>query len=141
MLKEKGIQMDLQKLERIVGSIKERCEFVKDLWDQGHFFFQAPDAYDEKTVRTKWKPDTSEKLQALTSLFETVGDWNAASIKEAFSEFMTQKEWGFGAVMVPVRLALVGSPSGPDLFEIFELIGKEETIGRIKKACETIVVN
>ena len=141
ILKEKGIDMDSEKLERIVGSIKERCEFVKDLWEQGHFFFQAPESYDEKTVRTKWKPDTAEKLQALSAFFETVGDWNAASIKDAFSEFMTAKEWGFGAVMVPVRLALVGSSSGPDLFEIFELIGKEETIGRIKKACMTIVVN
>ncbi|HEY3369874.1 MAG TPA: glutamate--tRNA ligase family protein, partial [Prolixibacteraceae bacterium] len=141
ILKEKGIDPDSQRLEKIVASIKDRCEFVKDLWEQGHYFFQAPETYDEKTVRTKWKPDTAEKLQAIAALFETLGDWNAIAIKEAFSEFMTAKEWGFGAVMVPVRLALVGSPSGPDLFEIFELIGQQETIGRIKKACETINLN
>jgi len=89
-------------------------------------------------VRTKWKPDTSEKLLAIAGLFETLNDWKYEPIKEAFSAFMTANEWGFGAVMVPIRLALVGSSSGPDLFEIFELIGKEETIGRIRKACEKI---
>jgi len=140
-LEEKGIVFDLLKLEKVVGLIKERCEFVKDIWEQGHFFFQAPEAYDEKTARTKWKADTSEKLQAITAFLATVTEWKAAAIKDEFSIFMTQKEWGFGAVMVPIRLALVGSSSGPDLFEIFELLGKEETIDRIKKACEAIVVN
>ena len=137
-MKEKGLDPDLQKLERIVGLIKERCEFVKDIWIQSHFFFQAPESYDEKTVKSKWKADTSEKLQVIAEFFGTLNDWNAESVKESFSAFMTAKEWGFGAVMVPIRLALVGGSSGPDLFEIFELIGKEETIGRIKNACERI---
>jgi len=137
-LKEKGIDPDPQKLERLVGMIKERCEFVKDIWAQAHFFFQAPESYDEKTVKSKWKADTNEKLESISALFETVTDWKAEAIKETFSAFMTAKEWGFGAVMVPIRLALVGGSSGPDLFEICELIGKEETIGRIGKACEKI---
>jgi glutamyl-tRNA synthetase len=137
-LKEKGIDPDTQQLERIVGMIKERCEFVNDIWAQAHFFFQAPDNYDEKTVKSKWKPDTAEKLQAISELFETVTEWKAEAIKEAFSAFMTAKEWGFGAVMVPIRLALVGGSSGPDLFEICELIGKAETTGRIKTAIRKI---
>lgn len=141
MLNEKGIVYDLLKLERVIESIKERCEFVKDIWDQGHFFFQAPESYDEKTVKTKWKADTNEKLQVLSAFLDTLNDWKATAIKDEFSAFMTQKEWGFGAVMVPIRLALVGSSSGPDLFEIFEMLGKEETIERIRKACETIGVN
>jgi glutamyl-tRNA synthetase len=140
ILKEKGIMPELVYLERIISMIQERCEFVKDIWSQSHFFFQAPESYDEKTVKSKWKPDTAEKLQAISKLFETVSEWKAESIKEAFSAFMTAKEWGFGAVMVPVRLALVGSSSGPDLFEICELIGREETIGRISTACIKIQI-
>jgi len=138
ILAEKGITPDQQDLEKIVSSIKERCEFVKDFWEQGHYFFQAPESYDEKTVRTKWKPDTNEKLQAIAEFFATIDDWNYDPIKEKFSEFMTAKEWGFGAVMVPIRLALVGSSSGPDLFVIFELLGKNETIERIKTAIDKI---
>jgi glutamyl-tRNA synthetase len=140
ILNEKGISPDMQKLEQIVGMIQERCEFVQDIWTQAHFFFQAPESYDEKTVKSKWKPDTAEKLASISELFETAAEWKAESIKETFSAFMTAKEWGFGAVMVPIRLALVGGSSGPDLFEICELIGKEETIGRIKRACKTVQI-
>lgn len=138
VLKEKGIDPEPQKLERIVGMIQERCEFVNDIWAQAHFFFQAPESYDEKTIQKKWKPDTNEKLEAISAFFETIGTWTAENIKEQFSAFMTEKEWGFGVVMVPVRLALVGESSGPDLFEICELIGKAETIGRIRTAISKI---
>lgn len=138
VLKEKGIDPEPQKLERIVGMIQERCEFVNDIWAQAHFFFQAPESYDERTIQKKWKPDTNEKLQAISVFFETIGTWTAENIKEQFSAFMTEKEWGFGVVMVPVRLALVGESSGPDLFEICELIGKAETIGRIRTAISKI---
>ncbi len=138
VLNEKGITADLKNVERIVGMIQERCEFVEDIWEQAHFFFQAPDNYDEKTIQKKWKPDTNEKLQAISELFETIQEWKVEPVKETFSAFMAGKEWGFGAVMVPIRLALVGSPSGPDLFEICELIGREETIRRIRTACNKI---
>ena len=135
MLEEKGINPELQQLEKIVGLIQDRCEFVKDFWEHGHYFFQAPESYDEKTIQKKWKPDTNEKLNDIAKLFETISEWKAETIKEIFSGFMTEKEWGFGMVMVPIRLALVGTSSGPDLFEICELIGRDETIARIKSAC------
>jgi glutamyl-tRNA synthetase len=137
-LVSKGIVVANDKLETIVSKIKDRCEFVKDLWSQSHYFFVAPESYDEKTVKSKWKADTGEKLQVVADFLETVADWKAEAIKETFSAFMTAKEWGFGAVMVPIRLALVGASSGPDLFEILELVGKDETIGRIKKAISKI---
>ena len=138
ILNEKGITADPKHLEQIVGMIQDRCEFVKDLWEHGHYFFQAPESYDEKIIQKKWKSDTNEKLQSIAEFFETITEWKAEAIKETFSAFMTEKEWGFGVVMVPIRLALVGSSSGPDLFAIFEMIGKEETIGRIQTAISKI---
>jgi glutamyl-tRNA synthetase len=133
-LEARGIDVPDEKLEVIVGKIKDRCEFVKDMWLQSHYFFVAPESYDEKTVKSKWKADTGEKLLAISAFLETIEEWKAESIKELFSAFMTSKEWGFGAVMVPIRLALVGASTGPDLFEILELVGKPESIGRIRKA-------
>jgi glutamyl-tRNA synthetase len=138
VLKEKGIVVEQAKLETIISKIQDRCEFVKDIWAQGHFFFQAPESYDEKTVKSKWKADTSEKLRVIADFLATIEDWKAENIKEKFSAYMTEKEWGFGAVMVPIRLALVGSSSGPDLFEILALVGKAESIGRIKMAVSKI---
>ncbi|MFV0554332.1 MAG: glutamate--tRNA ligase [Mangrovibacterium sp.] len=123
---------------RVISLVKERCEFVQDLWAQSSYFFQAPTSYDEKTVQKKWKPESAAQLGEIMQVFTSVEDWKAENIKEAFSAFMNEKGWGFGVVMVPIRLALVGSSQGADLFEICEIIGKEKTISRMKKAVEEL---
>lgn len=138
ILAEKGVSSSDPVVLKVIGLIKERCEFMADLWKQGSYFFVAPENYDEKTVKKKWKEDTPEKLNAIIELFESINQWEAAAIKEAFSNFMNEKGWGFGVVMVPIRLALVGTSAGADLFDICELIGKEETIKRIKQAIAKI---
>ena len=137
-LEEKEISIEDVKLLKIVGLVKERCEFVNDIWGQAQYFFEAPTSYDEKTVKKKWKEDTPDKLKAIVELFSSVETWEASAIKESFSAFMNEKEWGFGVVMVPIRLALVGSSQGVDLFDICEFIGKEETLSRINKAIEEL---
>lgn len=138
ILKEKGIEANLETVITVTGLVKERCEFTQDLWEQGHYFFVAPTKYDEKTVKKKWKEDTPEKLQAIIEIFEGVENWDAESIKESFSAFMNEKEWGFGIVMNPLRLCLVGDNIGSDLFIICELLGRVETIGRIKLGISNI---
>ncbi|SHF59263.1 glutamyl-tRNA synthetase [Mariniphaga anaerophila] len=138
VLQEKGISATNEKIVEVVGEIKERCEFASDLWEQGSFFFVAPESYDEKTVKKRWKENTPEQLSAVVSLFEKIEQWDAESMKETFSAFMNEKGWGFGAIMNPLRLCLVGGNMGPDLFKICEILGKAETIQRIKTAIEKI---
>ncbi|WP_372775022.1 glutamate--tRNA ligase [Mangrovibacterium sp.] len=138
MLNDKNVQVEEAKLIRIIGMIKERCEFVSDLWEQGNYFFQAPESYDEKTVSKKWKAETPAMLSEIVELLKGQNNWNAVDVKEEFSNFMNAKGWGFGVILVPIRLALVGSSQGIDLFDIFELIGKEATISRIEKAIASI---
>ena len=137
-LAAKNIAVDDDKLIRITGLIKDRCTFAADLWEHGFYFFTAPGRYDEKTISKKWKDDTSGKLTDIAGFFQTLDPWDAESVKEAFSEFMNARGWGFGMVMVPIRLALVGSSQGIDLFAILELIGKKETIRRIEQAVARI---
>lgn len=137
-LAAKNIVTDDVRLNRIVGLIKDRCTFPSELWEHGFYFFEAPECYDEKTIIKKWKEDTSGKLLAVAEFFKDLEQWDAESVKEAFSVFMNAREWNFGMVMVPIRLALVGSSQGIDLFVIFELIGKEETIRRIERAVARI---
>ncbi len=134
----KGVSASDEKIVRVVAEVKERCEFVSEFWEQSRFFFEAPESYDEKTVKKRWKEDTPEKLMAIAKLFETVENWNAEAIKDPFSAFMSEKEWGFGVVMNPLRLCLVGGNMGPDLFVICEILGKEETVSRIRKAIDLI---
>ena len=138
VLREKEVVATSEKVNKVVAEIKERCEFVSELWEQSSYFFEAPESYDEKTVKKRWKEDTSDKLKEIADLFGTVSEWNAEAIKEAFSSFMNEKEWGFGVIMNPLRLSLVGGNMGPDLFVICELLGKEETVSRINTAIEKI---
>ncbi|QIA06330.1 glutamate--tRNA ligase [Draconibacterium halophilum] len=138
VLAEKGIEASDEKTKAVVAEIKERCEFVADLWDQSSYFFEAPTEYDAKTVKKRWKENTPNQLTEIVNVFETVDNWKADAIKDAFSAFMNEKEWGFGTIMNPLRLALVGGNMGPDLFVICELLGKEESIARIKTAIEKI---
>ncbi len=138
VLIEKGVEATDEKTAAVVAEIKERCQFVSELWEQGYYFFKAPTEYDAKTVKKRWKEDTPEKLREIVTLFSSVNNWNAETLKEAFSVFMNEKEWGFGAIMNPLRLSLVGGNLGPDLFVICQLLGKEETITRINFAIENI---
>ena len=138
VLKEKGMAATNEKITAVVAEIKERCEFVSDLWEQGNYFFVAPTSYDEKTVKKRWREETPEQLTAITALFDTIENWKAEEIKEAFSAFMNDKGWGFGAIMNPLRLSLVGGNMGPDLFKICEILGREETVQRIETAVNNI---
>jgi len=134
----KGVQASDDLLLKVVSLVKERCEFVADLWEQASYFFVAPEDYDAKTVKKKWKEDTPEKLNTIIELFHDIDQWKAESIKDSFSNFMNIRAWSFGVVMVPIRLALVGTSAGVDLFDICEIIGKDETIRRIENAVETL---
>jgi len=138
ILQEKGVMASDVKIVKVVSEIKERCQFVSELWDQSSYFFVTPESYDTKTIEKRWLTETPGQLTEICSAFETVENWEQPLIKETFSSFMNEKGWNFGAVMNPLRLSIVGGNVGPDLFKICEILGKEETIGRIKTAIEKI---
>ena len=121
------------RIDRIAGLIKDRCSFASELIENGKYFFYAPTEYDESVIKKKWKEDTSSKLLDINSFLSKLEEWNSESIKDRFSDFMNEKQWNFGQVMVPIRLALVGSSQGIDLFLIMELLGRQETISRIER--------
>ena len=118
--------------------VKDRCNFVSEIWDQSYFLFQAPTTYDEKIVSKRWKDEVPQIMADLARFLGSVEHWIAPSIKEPFSAYVTTKGWNFGTVMNSLRLCLVGGSFGPDIFEICEILGKAETVSRILKAVETI---
>ncbi len=133
LLSEKNINTPLD-VTTIVGLLKERAVFVNDLWTLGSFFFEAPKDYDAKAIKKAWKEATSNLMQELITLLETISDFSGANVSSIVKAWITGKEIGFGKVMMPLRVALVGSLQGPDVFEIAGVLGKEETIQRIKNA-------
>ena len=133
ILYEKAIAVDYTTLVKIVGLIKERAHFVSEFWELSDYFFVAPTSYDEKAAKN-WKPETPELMQKLTTILWNIEDFTSINIETIVKEWMTQNDIGMGKVMQPFRLSLVGALKGPHLFDIAELIGKEETINRIENA-------
>ena len=127
----------MTKLEKIVSLIKERANFVSEFWEMSNFFFEAPTSYDEKAAKN-WKEDTGDLIQQLIAVLSKIEDFTSVNIETIVKDWMTQNEMGMGKVMQPFRLSLVGALKGPHLFDIVELIGKEETIKRLEKAIATL---
>jgi glutamyl-tRNA synthetase len=127
----------ITKLVKIVSLIKERANFVSEFWEMSNFFFEAPTTYDEKATKN-WNPTTPELMEKLIAVLENIEDFKSATIETIVKDWMTSTEIGMGKVMQPFRLSLVGALKGPHLFDIVELIGKEETIKRLEKAIATL---
>lgn len=123
--------LDRGYVELVVGLIKERAELVPELWALGKYFFEAPNSYDEKSLKKAWKEDTKSLLDELVVVLKNTNDESAITIKASVSEWIKSKNVGFGKVMMPLRVALVGSLQGVDVFDIVFCVGKEETIRRI----------
>jgi glutamyl-tRNA synthetase len=121
-------------LSRAISMIRERASFVHELWDLGSYLFKAPDTYDERAVRKQWKAETPERLRALAPQLGALEDFSASASETAVKEWLKASGLSFGQVMPPLRLVLVGAMKGPHLFDIMELIGKEETLQRIDRA-------
>ena len=122
---------------KITSLIKERANFVSEFWELSNFFFEAPTSYDEKAAKN-WYPTTPELMEKLNAVLENIEDFTSATIETIVKEWMTATEIGMGKIMQPFRLSLVGALKGSHLFDIVELIGKEETIKRLQKAIATL---
>ena len=126
-----------EKLLKVISLMKERATFVKDIYNDGKFFFEAPTYYDEKAVKKAWNEETATILNELSTQLET-WDMKPEIIKQNIHHFAESKSLGMGKVMMPLRLSLVGELKGPDVPDILEILGKEESVARIKNAVHQI---
>lgn len=126
--------IDVQYISMVIGLIKERATFVSDFWDLSHFFFTAPSSYDEKASKKAFKEGTKDILTEVISILNTIEDFSVENMQKEIKGWITENEIGFGKVMMPLRLALVGALQGPDVFDIMFMIGKNDTVKRIEAA-------
>jgi len=133
VLAEKGIQTDIQKLALICDLVKERISFVKELWEQTHFFFKTPESYDEQVIKKRWKEDVPAHLQKISQILDAVQPFETTAAHDNVMAYIQENGLNMGQIMNCLRLVIVGAGIGPDLFTIISLIGKEETIKRIQK--------
>ena len=118
-------------ITRAVSMVKDRVNFVRDLWDVTRFFFVAPTEYEEKAVKKRWKEDTPALMNELVEVLQGLEDFSCAAAEPAVLGWITDKGYHMGNVMNAFRLTVVGECKGPHMFDITELIGKEETVKRV----------
>ena len=134
VVKAHGVETTLDHLETIVSLMKGRVNFVHELWDASSFYFEAPVSYDEKTAKKRWKEDSAHKMTELADLLESLDDFSIEAQDAAVHAWIEEKGYGMGDIMNAFRLALVGEGKGPQMFHISGLIGKEETLSRLRRA-------
>jgi len=130
--------VDIVDLEVLVGMVKERVSFVKDIWDETDFFFKAPELYDQDVIKKRWKNDSVSLLLELRSILERTDDFSAAGTEQAIKSWIEEKNYNTGTIMNSFRLVIVGASRGPHMFDIISWIGKEETLKRIDKGISVI---
>jgi glutamyl-tRNA synthetase len=130
-------EFDAGFLASVAGMMKERASFATDL-ATGDYFFGAPTSYDEKTQRKKWKEETPERMKALVTNFEPLEPFDSEHIEVSFKKFLEDNELGMGAVLPNFRLLVTGQGMGPSMFQIAEVLGKEETLKRMTEGIEKL---
>jgi glutamyl-tRNA synthetase len=134
LLKENNVDGALDQLEIVVGMVKERAVFVKDLWELSKYFFRTPKEYDPKAVKKQWKPDTKILMEGLKNTLKELEDFSSEAVENDVKKWMAKEEISFGKIMAPFRLSIVGALKGPHLFDIVAFIGKEKAVQRIEQA-------
>lgn len=129
-----GVSIELDKAVAIAQLMKERAYFIKDLWEDAQFFFEAPKDYDEKTLNKKWNADARNHVEQLKGIFTSMSNFAAADVESAFKGYLEQNELGFGKVGPGFRLAVTGKGMGPSMFDICAILGQNETISRLELA-------
>lgn len=139
VLKEEGVENpDIDYVAKAVGMVKGRINFVRDLWEQADFFFKAPIEYAEKDIKKRWKEETPRIMEELIDVIEGIEDMTSANAEKIVLDWIASKEYHLGNVMNAFRLAVVGACRGPHMFDITELMPKEEVIARIRTAIAKI---
>ena len=133
---EKKIEASYEYLFDITSILKERIDFIQDFWEEGYFFFESPTELNPKVAKKAWKEDTSEIILDLRHLISEQKDFSKASVQPAIKEWIQRQGIGFGKVMQPLRLSLVGDMKGPDVFAIIAILGKEDVLKRLDYALE-----
>ena len=138
ILVEKGHACDLKTVEHICGLVKERANFVKELWNHAFYFFEAPTEYDKEVIKKRWKPEVPAALTEISSILKSVELFQNTVLEATVKEYITGKALNPGQIFNCLRLCLVGGSTGAHIFDIMEVIGKDETIARIEKAVSVI---
>ena len=133
-----GVDVPMERVVKVVGMMKDRVNFVKELWPLCSFFFISPTEYDEKTVKKRWKEYSAQQMTELAEVLKDIDDFTVEGQEPVVMKWVEEKQYKLGDVMNAFRLALVGIGKGPGMFDISAYLGKEETLKRLYRAVEVL---
>jgi glutamyl-tRNA synthetase len=139
-LATENISCTPDKAVKIVQVMRDRVTFPQDFWQNGKFFFIAPEAYDPAVVSKKWNDEAVKVLGAFRDAIQGLKGVDATTAKQTLEETTAALGIGTGKILQALRVALTGAAGGPDLMMIMEIIGKSEVVSRIDKALTTLKV-
>ncbi len=132
--RERGIEnTEAEKMAFVIDLIKDRCTLLPDFWDQGYYFFQRPGSIDVTPIVSKWNEKKDLFFNELIRTLEVMDFWNSANLEHGFKEIAAVNQLKPGELMLPLRIMLVGGKFGPGVFDIAAVLGREETIERIRQ--------
>jgi glutamyl-tRNA synthetase len=135
IFEEKGLQVsDDAYFEKVLSLIKDRCTVLPDFWEHSHFFFKAPTEYNTAPIQVKWNDDKRNFFQSFSTSLVSIANWTATTLENVFKQLAEQAGIKPGELQLPLRIMLVGDKFGPGVFNIAEVLGKEETKNRIDTA-------
>ena len=133
-----GVDATMKQVTEVVHLMKDRVNFVHELWDLCSFFFIPPTQYDAKTVKKRWKEYSAKQMTELSQILADIGDFSVEGQESIVMKWVEEKGYKLGDIMNAFRLALVGIGKGPGMFDISAFLGKEETLHRLHKAIEVL---
>ena len=136
-LKKKNLNFPMDYITRVIGLVKERAFLLNDLWKESWFFYIRPEKYDENVTKKVWKEETTGIISDVRDILNGLKEFNHDNIEASIRNYIEGKAIGFGHIMNPLRLALIGSNQGPGLTVVMEILGKEEVMQRIGTCLET----
>ena len=133
-----GVDESMERITEVVHMMKDRVNFVNELWPLCSFFFIQPSEYDEKTIKKRWKEYSAQQMTELAEVIDGINDFSVENQESVVMKWVEEKEYKLGDVMNAFRLTLVGIGKGPGMFDISAFLGKEETLKRLRKAIDEL---
>ena len=127
-----------QYLLSVIRVMRERVSFVREIAEKGAYFFSPPNEYEKDVINKRWKVETPEHLQQLITMYETLQEPTKESYESGLQKTAESLGIGNGELIHAVRLAVSGTGGGPGVYDILSILGKEESIRRMKQAVKSI---
>lgn len=129
-----GIEISREKALKIGSQVKMRATFPEEFWGLSSFLFEAPTSYDEKATKKYWKADAPRVIASLREVLAGIEEFNTAEMERVCGGWIAENEIPMGLVMNAWRLCIVGEPKGFGMYDMCDVLGKEETLRRLDAA-------